>query len=363
MTDSPPALSFREVSHRYGKTPSVAGISFDLAPGEILCLLGPSGCGKTTLLRLASGLEVPDRGEILMNGRKVAQAGRGVAPDKRPIAMVFQDYALFPHLNVLQNIVFGLSRIEPTERYRRAREVLAQVGLAAEKDRFPHTLSGGQQQRVALARAVALRPAVMLMDEPFSNLDANLRFSVREETRRILQEEGTATVLVTHDSDEATQLADRILLMERGGVVQEGIPDDFLFRPVNPFTARFFGETHTLRGSVEGGVLHTVLGSWPVGEGREVRDGPVEVIFREQAFQFREPLPDGPHHPSFRARVLDSRPIGGRRMTRFRVVPTGESEADGPILRASHRLTTPVPPGETVPCWIDPQLVFPFAKG
>lgn len=330
-------------------------ISFSIDAGEIVCLLGPSGCGKTTLLRLASGLESPEIGEIYIGGQRVAHGGRIVPPEKRPISMVFQDYALFPHLNVLQNVVFGLKRISPSERYRRARSVLERVGLTAVQDRFPHTLSGGQQQRVALARAIALHPSVMLMDEPFSNLDINLRFAVREETRNILRAEGSATLLVTHDGEEASQLADRILLLNQGRVVQTGSPEDFYFAPETPFAARFFGETVGLPGTIREGMLVTPLGQWAYAS--KLKEGTVQVIIRDQAFLFREPLENDEAHIRFVADIRESRVMGGRRVTDFRPCLPGCKEQ---TFRAFHRMTTRVKRGETRPCWIDTRLAFAF---
>lgn len=346
------ALEFVGVTHRYGRTPSVEGVSFSVDTGETVCLLGPSGCGKTTLLRLAGGLEAPGEGEIRIGGAVAASGRRMVPPEKRPISMVFQDYALFPHLNVLQNIVFGLKKVAPEERYRRARGVLERVGLSAEADRFPHALSGGQQQRVALARAIALKPAVMLMDEPFSNLDINLRFAVREETRRILRSEGSATLLVTHDAEEATQLADRIVLLDRGRVVQAGAPEDFYFRPATPFAARFFGETTSLGGLVGRGELVCPLGRWPAAPG--AREGPVEIVVRDQAFLFRRPAAEEMGHcRRLEARILESRMLGGRRVTDFTI---GGDE----VFRAFHRITTRLQFGEVRPCWLDTRLAFAF---
>ncbi len=350
-----PALSFHGVSHRYGKARSVEEISFSIDPGEIVCLLGPSGCGKTTLLRLASGLEAPEKGEIHIGGQCVATRAGILPPEKRSISMVFQDYALFPHLNVLQNVVFGLKRVSPPERYRRAGEVLERVDLADAKGRFPHTLSGGQQQRVALARAIALRPEVMLMDEPFSNLDINLRFAVREKTRRILRAEGTATLLVTHDGEEATQLADRIVLLDRGSVVQCGTAEDFYFRPATPFAAGFFGETESLTGGIEGGELRSELGRWAAPEGSP--DGPATLVVRDQAFLFREPAADRERHLRLETRILESRIMGGRRVTEFELPQSRDGRR---TFRAIHRMTTRMAPGEIRPCWIDRSLVFVF---
>lgn len=350
-----PALCFEGISHRYGRNRSVEGVSFSIQRGEIVCLLGPSGCGKTTLLRLASGLENPEEGQIRIGDRTVASEKILVPPEKRPISMVFQDYALFPHLNVLQNVVFGLKRVKPKERYRRAQRVIDRVGLAAVKDRFPHTLSGGQQQRVALARAIALRPRVMLMDEPFSNLDINLRFAVREETRAILRAEEAATLVVTHDGEEAAQLADRILLLDHGRIVQEGSPEDFYFRPQTPFAARFFGETTTLPGTVQDGRVSCALGSWAFAQ--PPAEGALEVVIRDQAFLFREPVEDLSDYLCMEVRILESRVMGGRRVTEFQPIL---SACEGKTFRAYHRMTTRLRSGEIRPCWMDTRLAFGF---
>lgn len=351
-----PVLTFENIHHRYGKVHSVRGISLAIEMGEIVCLLGPSGCGKTTLLRLASGLECPEKGEIHINGNLAGSRRKLVPPEKRPISMVFQDYALFPHLNVLQNVVFGLKKLPAEERYRRARESISRIGLADHMERFPHTLSGGQQQRVALARAIALRPMVMLMDEPFSNLDTNLRFSVREQTREILKEENAATLLVTHDAEEASQLADRIILMKDGHIVQTGPTDDFYFRPNCPFSAHFFGDTIEVEAHYEDEILYTPFGQLNFikkkGHGRKIR-----LVIRNQAFSFRPP--DGTSTPPHcRARIIDSRIVGGKRVTRFCVV---DPDSGSNHYLAYHRLTTNLKVGEIWPCWIDPQLVFPYS--
>tara|TARA_R100000027_G_scaffold38727_2_gene28616 strand:+ start:982 stop:2052 length:1071 start_codon:yes stop_codon:yes gene_type:complete len=356
MTDAQ-ALRFDGLSHRYGRTRSVRDISFSIEPGEIVCLLGPSGCGKTTILRLASGLESPETGSIHIAGQCVAHGSQVVPPEQRPISMVFQDYALFPHLTVIQNVVFGLKRVAPKERYRRATEVLERVGLSLSKDRFPHTLSGGQQQRVALARAIALRPQLMLMDEPFSNLDINLRFSVREKTREVLQSLGAATLLVTHDGEEAAQLADRILLLNKGEIVQEGSPEDFYFSPTSPFSARFFGETISIPGTIVQGQVQTEIGQWPAPAGSQ--SGEVEVVIRDQAFLFREPHEEPENHLRFEAKIHDSRVMGGRRVTEFQIAPATPTHR---TFRAFHRMTTRIHPGENRPCWFDTRLAFPFPK-
>lgn len=350
-----PALEFVDAVHSYGRFGSVRGVSFSVAAGEIVCLLGPSGCGKTTLLRLASGLEQPTGGEVRLGGRRMGAADLLVAPEKRSIAMVFQDYALFPHLNVLQNVVFGLKSLSPKERYRQARTTLEQIGVLDLAERYPHTLSGGQQQRIALARALATRPEVMLMDEPFSGLDATLRQDVRWETRRILKEQGAATVIVTHDPEEAAQMADTIILLQEGRVVQQGSPEDFYFSPLNAFSAAFFGGTNQCAGRSDGEQVECVFGRLKVHSNK----GPVQCIVREEAFVFDEVVRQGDSRdwPAFEAEIIDSRIVRGRREVAFRVV--GDSET-GRAFRASCDCLQYPPSGKRLRAQINPRMVFVF---
>ncbi len=277
------ALALERVSHRFGATLAVDDVSLSIAPGEIVCLVGPSGCGKSTLLRLAAGLEELQTGAVAINGTTIADAGYSLAPERRGVGLVFQDYALFPHLSVLDNVGFGLRRLSKEERRQRALTSLAQVGMAGYADSFPHALSGGQQQRVALARALAPNPAVLLLDEPFSGLDARLRETVRDETLHVLKESGAATMLVTHDPEEAMFLADRIALMRDGRLVQVGAPVELYTRPVDSFAASFFGEVNQLSGVVRRGEVGTPVGQIPVA-GRP--DGePVAVLIRPEGLR------------------------------------------------------------------------------
>ncbi len=244
-------LSVAGVSHAYDGNKVVREVSFSVAPGELACLLGPSGCGKTTLLRLAAGLEPLQQGTITIDGTVVADPARGtqVPPEGRGVGLMFQDYALFPHLTIMENIAFGIPKASP-ERMAAIQDAIAQMGMAAYQDAYPHTLSGGQQQRVALLRALAPEPRILLLDEPFSGLDVNLRTQIREETLSVLKRSGVATLMVTHDPQEALSMADRILVMNRGKIEQLGTPREIYQFPATEYVARFVGDTNILPGIV-----------------------------------------------------------------------------------------------------------------
>ena len=259
-----PGLTFKGISHRYGPFLAVDAVDLAVRPGETICLLGPSGCGKSTLLRLAAGLEMLQTGHIAIGGHVVAAGGgaggrRQLPPEARGVGLMFQDYALFPHLTAAENVCYGLPGSR-AEREAEARRALAELGMADLARRHPHELSGGQQQRVALLRALAPRPGVMLLDEPFSTLDEHLRHEVRLETMSLLGASEAATVIVTHDAEEALLLADRIVVMRDGRVVQEGSPDDVYARPADLFTARLFGPVNRYAGTVRCGAVTTPLG-------------------------------------------------------------------------------------------------------
>ncbi len=251
-------------SYRPGPVRALVDVSLDVREGEILTVLGPSGCGKTTTLRLVAGFEVPDRGRISIGGREVAAAACWVPPEKRGVGMVFQDYALFPHLTVGENVTFGLDGMARADRATRAREILGSLDLSACYDRYPHELSGGQQQRVSLARALAPEPVVVLMDEPFSNLDAHLRNQVRDEVVSILRQAGVTCVLVSHDQRDALAISDRVVVMNQGSVEQIGTPREIYKHPESVFVATFVGRTNLLRGIVQGehGCVLTDFGSF-----------------------------------------------------------------------------------------------------
>ena len=260
-----PLVRISELSKRYSPRGHAAVDRLDLSvnSGEVLCLLGPSGCGKTTLLRLIAGFERPDAGEIEVAGKIVASARRWVEPEHRRIGFVFQDFALFPHLDVLDNVAFGLKGPRAARR-EQAAEVLALVGLTVFQERFPHQLSGGQQQRVALARALAPRPHILLLDEPFSNLDASLRGATRDEVRSILAASGTTAVMVTHDQEEALSFGDRVAVMRDGKIEQTGGPEEVYFSPATAFVASFLGRTNLLRGVASGDTAKTSIGEVPL---------------------------------------------------------------------------------------------------
>ena len=246
--------SFRDVS-------AVVNLDLRLAHGEILCLLGPSGCGKTTTLRLIAGFDTPDAGTVRIGDRPVAGPGVNEAPEKRRVGMVFQEGALFPHLTVAKNVSFGL--VKSRQRKDKVAESLKLVDLAGYEDRYPHQLSGGQQQRVALARALAPAPDLILMDEPFSSLDAGLRGQLRTEVRAILKARGATVVCVTHDQEEAMQLADRVAVMNGGRIEQLGTPEEVFHNPDTRFTAEFFGTADFLPAWKDGDYLTSEVGQTP----------------------------------------------------------------------------------------------------
>jgi iron(III) transport system ATP-binding protein len=268
----------------FGAVRAVDGIDLVVGEGEILALLGPSGCGKTTTLRLIAGFDRPDAGRIVITGEPVAGEGRFVPAERRRIGVVFQDYALFPHLTVAQNVGYGVR--DRQERPARVRELLELVGLADNAGRMPHELSGGQQQRVALARALAPRPALVLLDEPFSNLDAALRVHVRAEVRSILLAANATAVFVTHDQEEALSLADRVAVMNRGRVLQTDSPSDLYANPADRFVATFVGDADLLPGSVHSeSEVHTAVGA--LRATGPVSHGDVEVVLRPERVRLR----------------------------------------------------------------------------
>ncbi len=270
MIGSPPAIPrtmgvcVRGLAKSFGSVPAVSDVDLDVVSGELLTVLGPSGCGKTTLLRLIAGFERPDAGEVRVGDQLVAGDGTLTPPERRRIGMVFQDYALFPHLSVERNVAFGLPRAERGRAGRgaaRARTALELVGLQHKAERLPHELSGGERQRAALARALAPEPHLVLLDEPFSSLDASLRADLRREVELVLRDAEATAVLVTHDQEEALSLGDRVAVMREGRIVQLGAPEHVYAHPADRWTAGFLGEVNLVSGvSREGGSVETWLG-------------------------------------------------------------------------------------------------------
>jgi len=283
-------LRCSDLAKRFGEVVAVDGFELEVRDGELMCLLGPSACGKTTALRLIAGLERPDAGAVEVAGRTVAGPGTWVPPERRRVGLVFQDWALFPHLDVRGNVAFGLDG----EAKVRVRELLELVRLGGLEDRMPHELSGGQQQRVALARALAPSPAVLLLDEPFSNLDAQLRAEVRTEVRLVLRSTGTTAVFVTHDQEEALSIADRVAVMTAGRVRRCGTPYEVYADPAEAAVARLLGQTNVLSVLVTRGVATTSLGELRVPD---APDGAAEVLVRPESLR-------AAHDPAGNARVV-----------------------------------------------------------
>jgi iron(III) transport system ATP-binding protein len=283
----PVSLAFEALRQSYGDVAALAGITLEIAAGEVVCLLGQSGCGKSTLLRIAAGVENPSSGRVLLDGIEVAGPSRFVEPERRGVGLMFQDYALFPHLTVLGNVSYGVRGLSPSDTRASALRALDRVGLSHMAQSYPHMLSGGEQQRVALARAVAPRPGVLLMDEPFSNLDRRLKDAVREETVAVIRETGATSVIVTHDPEDAMRIADRIVLMRKGEIVQAG-PGEALYRsPRNLFVARFFSDFNEISAVVRAGSVETPFGR-VAAPGLSEGDQAV-VCIRPQAIVLRAP--------------------------------------------------------------------------
>ena len=350
-------LGLEGVGHSYdGATEVVSGFSLGVGAGEIVCLLGPSGCGKSTVLRLAAGLEPLQKGRIKLRGEMIAEGESRMSepPERRNVGLVFQDFALFPHLTVARNVGFGLAGLPEDQRSQRALDALTQVGMASYAGSYPHALSGGQQQRVALARALAPQPSVMLLDEPFSGLDARLREQIRDDTLRVLKRSGAATLLVTHDPEEAMFMADRIYLMQAGKLIQSGPPAEVYARPNSEFAAKFFSNINELDGIVLDGAVVTPLGSiaaegWPSGSR-------VKVLFRPECLDCA-PMNGATGRVVLPGTVMEVRFIGVARLVRVLAGPDG-----GPALDLQVRATGGYAPevGAKVGLSLDPALAFVF---
>jgi iron(III) transport system ATP-binding protein len=342
-------LTFEAIHHAYDGIPTLRGVSLDIEAGEVVALLGHSGCGKTTLLRVAAGIERQSAGRVLINGAEMAGPGVFLPPEKRGVGLVFQDYALFPHMRILDNVMFGLTNLPRAEAEREALNALARVGLVAYAQDYPHALSGGEQQRVALARAIAPRPAVLLLDEPFSGLDKRLRDSVRDETTAVLKETRATCVMVTHDPEEAMRIADRIALMRGGEVVQVGTAADLYSNPADRFVARFFSELNEITAVAGDGRVETPLG---VFAAPGISAGtPVHVGIRLQGVRL------GPPHCGVAGRIVRRRFLG--EVDLFEVAVQG---LDQPIL-ARLRDARGLNIGHDVGVTLDLMDVLVFADG
>ena len=340
------AVRLQGVGRSYGPVTAVRDVDLEVGRGEVLALLGPSGCGKTTTLRLIAGFEAPDAGTVEVGGRTVAGPGINVPPEKRRVGMVFQDYALFPHLTVFQNVAYGL----PGGKKARVEEVLALAHLEGLGGRMPHELSGGQQQRVALARALAPGPEVVLLDEPFSNLDAALRVRVRAEMRDILADAGATAVFVTHDQEEALSLADEVAVMMDGTVVQKAAPEVLYHNPASRRIAEFVGEANFIPGTHENGRLSCVLGEVPAcGE----CTGSVEAMLRPEALRLRALQNGGVAGGEAGATVISREFYGHDQLIKLRL-------DSGPVLCSRLGGGPGFRPGERVAVAVSGQaLVFP----
>lgn len=353
-----PRLAIEGLTRRFDGRAVVDGVSMTIEAGQVSCLLGPSGCGKSTTLRLIAGVDWPDAGRIHVDGRPVVDGAARVPPERRGIGLMFQDFALFPHLTVADNVAFGLARRDPGTAAR-VRDLLDRVGMTHHAAAYPHQLSGGEQQRVALARALAPRPRILLMDEPFSGLDDRLRDDIRDETLAVLKAEGTAVLLVTHDPAEAMRMADEILLMREGRIVQRGAPYTIYNNPVDLQAAAFFSDLNVIRGRVQGALTQTPFGPFlapGVPDGTEV-----DIAIRPQhlAIDFdragRGPLPTASHGDAARGIVERARFIGAVSLVELRM------EHDGSLLKAAVPSVFLPRPG--TPLWVmfrrDRCFVFP----
>lgn len=343
-------IDAKEVSKRYDQTVAVKRCDLEVASGEILALLGPSGSGKTTLLRLIAGFERPDEGRISISDRAVVDIAGAVwvEAEDRGVGMVFQDYALFPHLTVAQNVRFGLRSTGRRERQHRVEELLQLTELVSCADRYPHELSGGQQQRVALARALAPRPGVVLLDEPFNGLDPELRPQMRREVARILRHLGTAAILVTHDQEEALGIADQVAVIRNGELQQIGTPEDIYYNPTTAFVASFIGHADFVPGVISGQQVHTEIGVFPSPP--QMPSGPVKVMIRHEAVNSKA--------GGILARVEECEFLGGEILYRLRL-PSGAT------IHLEQRKPVHWPVGHQVPVEVQlPNVVaFPDPSG
>ena len=351
-----PRLEIKNIVKNFGGRRVVDDVSLTVMPGQVTCLLGPSGCGKSTTLRIIAGVENQDDGAIYVDGKLVSDAGFTLPPEQRNIGLMFQDFALFPHLTVAQNVAFGLAGRKITDRVH---DLLAKVGMSAYFDDYPHQLSGGEQQRVALARALAPRPRIMLMDEPFSGLDDRLRDDIRDETLEVLKSEGTAVLLVTHEPGEAMRMADEIALMRKGKIVQRGAPYNIYNAPKDIEAAAFFSDVNVIKGKVKGALTDTPFGQFLAPGVPDDTD--VDIVIRPQHLKIefdragRGPNPTSAEGTAARGVVERARFMGASSLVEFRM------DFDGSILKAVVPSVFLPKPG--MPLWLmirrDRCFVFP----
>ncbi|SDD36732.1 iron(III) transport system ATP-binding protein [Paracoccus isoporae] len=344
-----PPLQLDRISCRFGRHEVLKDISVEVPAGQITCLLGESGCGKSTLLRLISGVERPTSGAIFMAGRQITGEGVFVEPEQRRIGFMFQDYALFPHLSVADNLTFGLRDLPGDLRRARVTDIAERIGIAHLLDRFPYALSGGEQQRVALARALAPQPAILLMDEPFSNLDQGLRERVRRETVDTLRKLGTTAILVTHDPQEALAVGDQIVLMKQGRIEQIGSSFDIYDRPNSAYCAEFMGPCNRLTGIWAGGEIETPIGRF--AGNLDLPDGALALAcIRPQAITI------GQNGEGIVARILGKTFLGESEQIDVSVHPLAE-----PLRMHSHE-RIPMKIGEQVHLQLNGAQVHVFAE-
>jgi iron(III) transport system ATP-binding protein len=355
-----PRLEVKSLVKAYQGRRVVDDVSLSVQPGQVTCLLGPSGCGKSTTLQMIAGIEMQDSGEIWADGQLLCDTVHRVPPERRGIGLMFQDFALFPHLSVAQNVAFGLRGQRGLLR-RQAEAQLDKVGMLAYADNYPHELSGGEQQRVALARALAPKPSIMLMDEPFSGLDNRLRDGIRDETLDLLKEAGAAVLLVTHEPAEAMRMADEIALMRDGHIVQSGAPYNIYNTPVDKEAAAFFSDINVIRGTARNALTETAFGQFlapGTPDGTEL-----DIVIRPQHLKIdfdrdgRGPNPTPEDGTPARGVVERARFMGSESLVEFRM------DYDGSLLRAAVPSVFLPKPGTAL--WLmirrDRCFVFPHA--
>ena len=340
------ALSLRGLWHDYAGNQIINDLSLEVNHGEILCLLGASGSGKSSVLRIIAGLEPLQRGEIWLDGHLFAKPGSEPPAENRNIGLVFQDNVLFPHMTVAENIGFGLPHLTANARKQIIEDRLMSVGLQGFAKRYPHTLSGGQQQRVALIRALAREPAVMLLDEPFANVDATLRRKLREEARHSLKACGSPTIIVTHDAEEALEMGDKLAIIVDGRIIQQGSPEEIWQAPASSFVAELFGDTQAIEGRIKNKDIHTAFGSFKAPEPFVAANGAVNIVTRPNCIELRKAASD--------VRVKDIRFLGDQLLILV--------ESHGQTLRVSTAVTSTLCINDSVTVHFDLNGVLVYTR-